>query len=226
MNNRKINLPPEWLALLEDEFDKPYMKALRDFIAVEYRTKEVYPPKNQIFNALQSVLPADVKIVIIGQDPYHGPGQANGMCFSVNDGIAFPPSLRNIFKELESDIGITPPTSGNLQAWANQGVLLLNATLTVRKGEPNAHQNSGWGLFTDRVIFELNRSFNSIVYMLWGSFAQTKAAHVDATTNLILKAPHPSPFSAHKGFLGCKHFSKANGYLKNQGKQPINWQLS
>lgn len=226
MNEQKINLPPEWLELLEGEFAKPYMNDLRSFIANEYRTHEVYPPKNEIFSALQTVLPADVKVVIIGQDPYHGKGQANGMCFSVNDGIAFPPSLRNIFKELESDIGASQPTSGNLHAWASQGVLLLNATLTVRKGDANSHQNSGWGIFTDRVISELNRNYRAIAYMLWGSFAQQKAAQVDQTNNLILKAPHPSPFSAHKGFLGCKHFSKANAYLISHGKQPINWQLN
>lgn len=225
MTDRKISLPPSWLALLDDEFGKPYMNDLRQFIASEFAQFEIYPPKAQIFNALQRVEPQNIKVVIIGQDPYHGPGQANGMCFSVNDGVPFPPSLRNIFKELTSDIGGPQPSSGNLTPWADQGVLLLNATLTVRRGQANAHQNCGWGNFTDRVIGELSKNHSGIVYLLWGGFAQTKAAHVDATRNFILKAPHPSPFSAHTGFLGCKHFSKANQYLIEQGKKPINWQL-
>lgn len=201
------------------------MNDLRQFIASEYAKYEVFPPKTQIFSALQHVEPQNVKVVIIGQDPYHGPGQANGLCFSVNNGVPFPPSLRNIFKELITDIGAPQPTSGNLTAWADQGVLLLNATLTVRRGQANSHQNCGWGNFTDRIIAELSKNYSGIVYMLWGGFAQTKAAHVDTSRNFILKAPHPSPFSAHTGFLGCKHFSKANQFLVEQGKKPINWQL-
>lgn len=225
MNEQKINLPTEWLNLLADEFEKPYMSELRTFLANEYGTQEVYPPKNKIFSALQAVIPEAVKVVIIGQDPYHGPGQANGMCFSVNDGIALPPSLRNIFKELATDVGAPPPPSGNLQHWADQGVLLLNATLTVRKSEPNSHQNCGWAQFTDRIISELNQHQKEIVYMLWGSFAQRKAEQVSTANNLVLKAPHPSPFSAHSGFFGCKHFSKANNYLQSKEKKPIDWHL-
>ncbi len=220
-----VKLSPAWKQLLAPEFDKPYFKVLTDFVRDEYKAAAihsappVYPAARNIFRALDKCEPADIKVVIIGQDPYHGPGQANGLCFSVNDGVPFPPSLRNIFKEISDDLGTPTPVSGNLDRWAEQGVLLLNASLTVREAQPNSHSDRGWQTFTDAIVDAVSRNREGVVYMLWGSFAQRKGERLDPTRNLILKAAHPSPLSAHNGFFGCRHFSKANRYLKT----PIQW---
>ena len=218
-------LDESWRNVLKDEFHKPYFTKLNEFLLSEKRQFEVYPPDNEIFRALEHTPLSRVKVVIIGQDPYHGPGQANGMCFSVNDDIKQPPSLRNIFKELQADVGIPPPTSGNLTPWADQGVLLLNAALTVRKSQAGLHQNKGWALFTDRVIEILNDGTEGLVFLLWGKFAQMKAAQINPNKHHLLKAAHPSPFSAHSGFFGCQHFSKTNALLNAMGKSEINWEL-
>lgn len=218
-------LDESWLLALKDEFQKPYFSNLKEFLLEEKRQFEIYPAGNQIFRALNHSPLNSVKVVVIGQDPYHGPGQANGMCFSVNDGIKHPPSLRNIFKELQTDVGISPPRSGDLTPWADQGVLLLNATLTVRKSQAGSHQNKGWELFTDRVIEVLNDYTEGLVFLLWGRFAQMKAAQINPSKHHLLKAAHPSPFSAHSGFFGCQHFSKTNALLKGMGKSEINWEL-
>lgn len=218
-------LDESWRNVLKDEFHKPYFTKLNEFLLSEKRQFEVYPPDNEIFRALEHTPLSRVKVVIIGQDPYHGPGQANGMCFSVNDDIKQPPSLRNIFKELQADVGIPPPTSGNLTPWADQGVLLLNAALTVRKSQAGLHQNKGWALFTDRVIEILNDGTEGLVFLLWGKFAQMKAAQINPNKHHLLKAAHPSPFSAHSGFFGCHHFSKTNALLNAMGKSEINWEL-
>jgi uracil-DNA glycosylase len=200
------------------------MLELRQFLVERTRNGAViYPPGDKIFNALNST-PFDlVKVAMLGQDPYHGPGQAHGLCFSVPEGVQIPPSLVNIYKEIASDLGGQLPASGNLQHWAEQGVLLLNAVLTVERGRAGAHQGKGWEQFTDRVVTELNRSGNGIVFMLWGSYAQKKGAHIDRDRHLVLTAPHPSPLSAHRGFFGCRHFSKANSWLEKQGREPILW---
>lgn len=225
---RPIKLEPSWLMRLKDEFDKPYMNALREFLLQRKRAgATIYPPGPRIFNALDSTPFEAVKVVILGQDPYHGPGQAHGLCFSVRDGVPPPPSLVNIFKEIQDDVGGsapdgTPP-NGNLHSWAQQGVLLLNATLTVERGQAGSHQGSGWEQFTDRVVEELNQGRDGLVFMLWGSYAQKKGAAIDGGRHLVLKAPHPSPLSAHRGFFGCRHFSKANLWLEKQGQTPINW---
>ena len=227
MANIKISpkLDESWLNALQGEFQKSYFSDLKRFLLEEKQQFEIYPPGNQIFRALDHTPLEKVKVVVIGQDPYHGHGQANGMCFSVNEGIKHPPSLRNIFKELHTDLGIEPPSSGDLTPWADQGVLLLNATLTVRKSQAGSHQNKGWELFTDRVIQVLNDSTEGLVFLLWGRFAQMKAARIDPDKHHLLKAAHPSPFSAHSGFFGCKHFSRTNAILKSQGKTEINWKL-
>ncbi len=243
-----IKLPDEWKELLAEEFEKPYFRTLTDFVRAEYtaaaqgRGPRIYPAPRNIFRALDKCLPADVKVVIIGQDPYHGPRQANGLCFSVDDGVTFPPSLRNIFKEIASDIGaqrlpraldkhdedcftdgpLARP-SGNLDRWAEQGVLLLNASLTVREAEANSHSERGWQLFTDAIVDALSASRQGVVYMLWGAFAQRKGERVPPERNLVLKAAHPSPLSAHNGFFGCRHFSKANEYLVRNNMTPIVW---
>ena len=183
----------------------------------------IYPPGEFIFNALNSTPFDAVKVVILGQDPYHGPGQAHGLCFSVQDGVAVPPSLLNIYKELEADLGSSRPPGGNLQHWAEQGVLLLNAVLTVERGRAGAHQGKGWEKFTDRIVSELNDSRDGLVFMLWGSYAMKKGAMIDRSRHLVLTAPHPSPLSAHRGFFGCRHFSKANTWLEQHGKPPIRW---
>lgn len=229
-NARPINLEASWLERLQDEFAKPYMTELRGFLLERKKSgATIYPPGPQIFNALDSTPFNEVKVVILGQDPYHGPGQAHGLCFSVRDGVRPPPSLVNIFKEIRDDVGADfgqPPVNGNLEPWAEQGVLLLNATLTVERGQAGAHQGRGWEQFTDRVVAELNQSREGLVFMLWGSYAQKKGASIDRDKHLVLKAPHPSPLSAHRGFLGCRHFSKANAWLEKQGQAPINWGLS
>lgn len=218
-----VKIEESWSRELKDEFERPYFKELVDFIKEEYSSTTVYPPAKLIFNAFDSCPFDKVKVVILGQDPYHGPNQAHGLCFSVNDGVAFPPSLVNIFKEIESDLGISIPNSGNLTRWSNQGVLLLNATLTVRAHQAGSHQNKGWETFTDSVIRILSERKKDIVFMLWGSYAQKKGAVIDKSKHLVLKAVHPSPLSAYRGFLGCKHFSIANQYLNKQELSPILW---
>ncbi len=221
---REIGLEPGWKARLEDEFGQPYMQQLREFLLQRKRQGAViFPPGPQIFNALNSTPIDQVKVVILGQDPYHGPGQAHGLCFSVREGVAIPPSLINIYKEIEQDIGRQPPPDGNLQRWAQQGVLLLNAVLTVERGRAGAHQGKGWEKFTDRVVSELNAAKEGLVFMLWGSYAIKKGAAIDRSKHLVLTAPHPSPLSAHRGFFGCRHFSKANRYLLEHGQKPIDW---
>ena len=221
---REIRLEPRWKARLEDEFHQPYMEQLRAFLLQRKQEGAViYPPGQQIFNALDSTPFDQVKVVILGQDPYHGPGQAHGLCFSVADGVAIPPSLINIYQEIEQDIGQRPPASGNLQHWAGQGVLLLNAVLTVEQGRAGSHQGKGWEKFTDRVVSELNDGRSNLVFMLWGSYAIKKGAMIDRSRHLVLTAPHPSPLSAHRGFFGCRHFSKANRYLREHGQEPIRW---
>lgn len=222
-NNPDLN--PDWLKLIGTEFQKPYFKELRNFLVNEKTHYKIYPPGPKIFSALNTTSPQDVKVVIIGQDPYHGAHQANGMCFSVERGIPFPPSLRNIFKEVVADVGGEMPKHGDLSSWANQGVLLLNATLTVRESQAGSHQNKGWEQFTDRIINELNVQFSGIVFLLWGNFAKKKAMHIDQSKHHVLTAAHPSPLSAHNGFFGCKHFSKTNELLLKERKTPINWQI-
>lgn len=218
-----VQMEPSWKEQLNNEFELPYFKALTDFVRQEYHTHTVYPPGKLIFNAFDYCPFDKVKVVILGQDPYHGQGQANGLCFSVNDGISVPPSLVNIYKELKSDLGVTVPATGNLSKWAKQGVLLLNATLTVRAHQAGSHQNKGWEQFTDAAIEKLATKKEHLVFILWGSYAQQKGAHINASRHLILKAPHPSPFSADRGFFGSKPFSQTNNYLIEQGFEPINW---
>jgi uracil-DNA glycosylase len=214
---------PSWLSELKDEFDKPYFKELKKFLVEEKKKHTVYPPGKLIFSAFNHTPFNKVEVVIIGQDPYHGPGQANGLCFSVSDGITMPPSLVNIFKEIHNDMGYAMPTSGNLERWADQGVMLLNAMLTVRANEPGSHHGKGWEIFTDGVIKRLSDNKEGLVFLLWGKFAQAKADLIDAGKHHILKAAHPSPFSAHSGFFGCKHFSKTNEILKSRGRHEIDW---
>jgi uracil-DNA glycosylase len=224
-----VKLSHDWKEMLAPEFEKPYFESLVEFVRAEYtaaanRTAPpIYPAAKNIFRAFDECSLDSLKVVIIGQDPYHGPGQANGLCFSVGDGVAFPPSLRNIFKEIEADTATPPPVNGSLDRWAQQGVLLLNASLTVREGQPNSHAERGWQTFTDAVIESLASSRTGLVYMLWGAFAQRKGAVIDPTKNCVLKAAHPSPLSAHNGFFGCRHFSKANDFLTKNGKSPIIW---
>jgi uracil-DNA glycosylase len=222
-----VKLDPSWLSRIQDEFEKDYMKSLRSFLKSEtLNDKIIYPKGSEYFSALNSTPFGEVKVVILGQDPYHGPNQAHGLCFSVKPGVGIPPSLLNIYKELRQDLGIEMPNHGYLQKWAEQGVLLLNATLTVEAGKAGSHQNRGWEIFTDKVVEVLNRQKDNLVFLLWGSYAQKKGEHIDAKKHLVLKAPHPSPLSAHRGFLGCQHFSKTNQYLKSVGREPIDWTLS
>jgi uracil-DNA glycosylase len=218
-----VKIAPSWKSRLSDEFNKSYFLQLIEFVKQEYQTQTVYPPGKEIFHAFDGCDFADVKVVIIGQDPYHGPGQANGFCFSVRDGIRVPPSLVNIFKEIKQDLGKPIPTSGDLERWAKQGVLLLNATLTVRASSPGSHQNKGWETFTDAVIKKLSEERQNVVYLLWGAYAQKKGEIIDRSKNLVLMSAHPSPFSADRGFFGCKHFSKTNEYLKSKGLKEIDW---
>lgn len=226
-NLRNIQLDSSWLQVLQDEFDKPYMKSLRAFLQAEKQAgKIIYPAGKNIFNAFNSTPFDAVKVVILGQDPYHGPGQAHGLCFSVLPGVPFPPSLLNIFKEIQQDLGIPVPSHGCLQSWAEQGVLLLNATLTVEQAKAGSHQGKGWETFTDEAIAALNREREGLVFLLWGSYAQKKGALIDGRKHLVLKSPHPSPLSAHRGFLGNRHFSKANEWLTRRGEQPIYWCLA
>lgn len=222
---KKQILKNDWAPLLEEEFSKPYYLQLREFLKQEYKHYRIYPDMYDIFNALHYTAFADVKVVILGQDPYHGPNQAHGLSFSVKPGVPLPPSLKNIFLELQADLGCTPPSSGYLVPWTKQGVLLLNTVLTVREGQAHSHQGKGWEIFTDRVIEILNRKSNPVVYILWGSAAQMKQQLIDTNKHFIIKAPHPSPLSAHRGFLGSKPFSKTNSILKTIGQTEINWQL-
>lgn len=218
-----VRVEKSWKIKLRSEFDEPYFEHLAKFIKNEYASNIVYPPGNKIFNAFDHCTWDKLKAVIIGQDPYHGPGQANGLCFSVSDSVRKPPSLVNIFKEIQDDLGIEIPDSGNLERWADQGVLLLNATLTVRKSNPGSHQNKGWEQFTDAVISEISDKKDHIVFLLWGAFAQKKSELIDEKVHYVLKSPHPSPFSADRGFFGNKHFSMVNTYLQSLGKTEINW---
>mgnify|MGYP003324363076 CR=1 FL=1 len=225
-NSTTIGLEPAWNNQLGDEFKKDYMLSLREFLANRKQQGAIiYPPGSQWFAALNTTPFDQVKVVILGQDPYHGPGQAHGLCFSVLPNIKVPPSLVNIYKELKSDLGIDQPNHGCLTSWAEQGVLLLNATMTVEQGQAGAHQGKGWETFTDTIINKLNQHRQGVVFMLWGSYAQKKASMIDAERHLVLQSVHPSPLSAYRGFFGCKHFSKANGYLQGQGLEPIDWQL-
>ncbi|MEI6138700.1 MAG: uracil-DNA glycosylase [Mariniphaga sp.] len=218
-----IKIEPHWKELLNNEFEKPYFSVLTDFVKSEYATQKVYPPGKLIFNAFDKCPFDKVKVVILGQDPYHEPGQAHGLCFSVPDGVPHPPSLQNIFKEILEDLGIPVPKSGNLERWAEQGVFLLNATLTVRAHQAGSHQKKGWETFTDQVVRLLNDSDNHLVFVLWGAYAQRKGEFINAKKHLVLSSVHPSPLSVHKGFYGNHHFSKANEFLTRQGKEPIRW---
>jgi uracil-DNA glycosylase len=215
-------IPSDWREALSPEFSKPYFQELQSFLAEAYQNGRVYPPAPYLMRAFACTPLHSVKVVILGQDPYHSEGQANGLAFSVNDGVKFPPSLRNIFKEIQRDLGIEIPFGGSLERWSEQGVLLLNATLSVEAGRPGSHQNIGWEPFTDAAI-EALRARSEIVYMLWGSFALKKAGNIDQNRNLVLTSPHPSPLSAYRGFNGNGHFSKTNKYLQSKGLTPINW---
>lgn len=221
----KVQIEESWRERLQEEFDKPYFEQLTAFVRQEYMQRVVYPPGKLIFNAFNLCPFHRVKVVLIGQDPYHGPGQAQGLCFSVNDGVKFPPSLVNIFKELESDLGIPAPTSGSLVRWAEQGVFLLNATLTVREHEAGSHQNRGWEQFTDAVIRCLATEREHLVFILWGGYAQRKGAFIDRSRHLVITSPHPSPLSAYHGFFGTKPFSRTNDYLVANGQEPIQWEV-
>lgn len=218
-----VKIEKGWKNFLGDEFSKPYFIDLAGFVKSEYQNQVIYPKGKEIFNAFDHCPIEKVKVVILGQDPYHGPGQAHGLSFSVREGIPFPPSLLNIFKEINRDLGYSMPPHGDLTNWADQGVLLLNATLTVRAHLPGSHQNKGWELFTDAVIRNIAEAKENVVFMLWGAYAQKKGAFIDEKRHLKLHAPHPSPLSAHRGFLGCGHFSKANAYLKGKGLEEIRW---
>ena len=219
----EVKIAQDWKDILAPEFEKPYFEELTHFVRDEYAVHRVYPRGSNIFRAFDKCPFDKLKVVIIGQDPYHGPGQAHGLCFSVADGVPFPPSLQNIFKEVHADTGAEIPLSGNLDRWAEQGVLLLNAVLTVREHEAASHAGRGWETFTDAVVRAVAERKEGVVYMLWGSYAQRKGAIADPSRNLILKAVHPSPLSAYRGFLGCRHFSQANAYLESIGQEPIKW---
>lgn len=218
-----VKIEESWRQQLQVEFDKPYFENLISFVKNEYASGTVYPPGSMIFNAFNQCPFSDVKVVLIGQDPYHEPGQAHGLCFSVNDGVPFPPSLRNIFVEIQNDLGKPIPATGNLTRWAQQGVLLLNATLTVRAHQAGSHQKRGWETFTDAVIKTLSDQCENLVFILWGSYAQSKAALIDGSKHLVLKSVHPSPLSAHRGFFGNHHFTLCNDYLAKCGKEKIDW---
>lgn len=219
----QVKIEKSWQEVLQTEFDKPYFENLVGFVKQEYASNTIFPPAGQIFNAFNTCPFNNVKVVILGQDPYHGPGQAHGLCFSVNDGIQFPPSLQNIFKEITADLGIPAPKTGNLTSWAEQGVLLLNATLTVRASQAGSHQGKGWEEFTDAVIKTISEKAENVVFILWGSYAIKKKSLINASKHCILTAPHPSPLSSYRGFFGCKHFSQTNTYLTSKGKTPIEW---
>jgi len=215
----------DWKALLDPEFQKDYYKQLHNFLAQEYRSRTIYPDMYEIFSTLQCTAYSDVKVVILGQDPYHGPGQAHGFSFSVKPGIDIPPSLQNIYKELNADLGCYIPNTGYLKKWADQGVLMLNAVLTVRAGQANSHKGMGWEIFTDRVIELLNQREKPVVFLLWGRNARNKKALITNPNHLVLEAAHPSPLSAYNGFFGCRHFSKANAFLQSHDMTPVDWQI-
>lgn len=219
----EVKIEASWKALLQGEFDKPYFAGLADFIRREYASKQIFPPARLIFSAFDLCPLNQVKVVILGQDPYHGVGQAHGLCFSVHEGVQHPPSLQNIFKEINRDLGIAVPASGDLSRWARQGVLLLNATLTVEAHKAGSHQGRGWETFTDAAIKLLAECKSDVVFMLWGAYAQQKASLIDESKHLILKSVHPSPLSAYRGFIGCGHFSAANQYLVEKGLEPVIW---
>lgn len=222
----EVKIEAEWKAALKPEFSKPYFEQVVQHLLIEKKQgKKIYPPGKLIFNAFDTTPLSKVKVVILGQDPYHGPGQAHGLCFSVPKGIDPPPSLQNIFKELQSDIGLDIPPHGDLTHWAEQGVFLLNASLTVRAGEPMSHSQIGWALFTDAVIKIISERKKHVVFLLWGKFAKEKKSLIDTSKHLVLISAHPSPLSAHKGFLGCRHFSSTNQYLVSNGIDPIDWKL-
>lgn len=226
MSEQNIRIDASWKKELSEEFDKPYFKELRHFLQQEKATgKIIYPPGSLLFNAFNATPFDKVRVVILGQDPYHGHGQAHGLCFSVQNGVKPPPSLMNIFKELKDDVGMEIPNHGNLQKWTEQGVFLLNAMLTVEANQPASHQNRGWEEFTNAVIERLSKKRNGLIFLLWGAYAQQKVVLIDENKHTILNAAHPSPFSAHRGFLGCKHFSKTNAILLSQGQTGINWQI-
>ena len=218
-----VRIEASWKDKLHEEFDKPYFETLTRFIHEEYKTQQIFPPANEIFNAFDKCPFHEVKVVIIGQDPYHNQGQANGLCFSVNEDVRIPPSLINIYKEINNDLGKAIPKSGNLERWSDQGVLLLNATLTVRSHSAGSHQGKGWEKFTDAVIDKLSKDCENLVFLLWGSFAQLKGQNIDANKHLVLKSVHPSPLSAHRGYFGNQHFSNTNNYLIQHNKKPIDW---
>lgn len=219
----EVRIAEDWKAVIGGEFSKPYFEELISFVKQEYATSQVFPAGRNIFRAFDKCPFDNVKVVIIGQDPYHGDGQANGLCFSVNEGVPFPPSLKNIFKEVYDDVGTPIPASGDLDRWAEQGVLLLNSVLTVKAHNAASHAGRGWEIFTDAVVRAIAERKQGVVYMLWGSYAQRKGAMANPQENLILHSVHPSPLSAYRGFFGCRHFSKANDYLKAIGKEPITW---
>jgi uracil-DNA glycosylase len=219
----EVKIAKSWKEKLGGEFDKEYFHQLTQFVKTEYQTQTIYPPGKEIFRAFDCCSFENVKVVIIGQDPYHGAGQANGLCFSVRDGIRQPPSLQNIFKEIHNDLGKPIPASGDLGRWAQQGVLLLNATLTVRASTPGSHQNKGWETFTDAIIKTISDEKTNVVFLLWGAYAQKKGEIINRSNHMVLMSAHPSPFSADRGFFGCRHFSKANEYLRGKGLQEIEW---
>lgn len=218
-----VKIEPTWKKHLEQEFEKSYFSELAEFVKGEYQHSIIYPPPKQIFSAFEYCPFDKVRVVILGQDPYHGPKQANGLCFSVNDGISVPPSLQNIYKEIESDLKVKIPKTGNLERWARQGILLLNATLTVRAKNPGSHQNKGWEQFTDAAIQAISKEKENVIFLLWGAYAQKKGQVINKSKHLILECAHPSPFSADRGFFGCRHFSKANEYLEEHGLETIEW---
>lgn len=225
-NSREIHMQEDWLAILREDFEADYMQSLAAFLRERKGLgATIYPPPRDIFRAFWETPPQSVRVVILGQDPYHNPHQAQGLCFSVKPGIAVPPSLKNIYRELSSDLGLTPPDHGCLLPWAQRGVLLLNSVLTVEENQPASHQKKGWETFTDRVIGVLASAERPLVFLLWGSYAQRKGAAIDETFHRVLRAPHPSPLSAHRGFFGCRHFSQTNAFLREQGLPPIDWRL-
>ena len=220
-----VHFGNEWDEIMAGEFDLPYYKQLRDFLKQEYFTKEIYPDMNNIFNAMKHASYCDIKAVILGQDPYHEPGQAHGLCFSVQKGCPIPPSLQNIYKELNADLGIPPAPHGELYKWADNGVLLLNTVLTVRRGQANSHKGKGWEIFTDDVIKKLNEREKPMVFLLWGANARSKKQFITNPNHLVLEAAHPSPLSAYNGFFGCRHFSKCNAFLEAHGIEPVDWRI-
>tara|TARA_B100002051_G_scaffold209726_1_gene201247 strand:+ start:5682 stop:6368 length:687 start_codon:yes stop_codon:yes gene_type:complete len=220
---KKVDIDKSWYEVLNGEFDKPYFFKIREFVRMEYKNKVIFPEPKDIFNAFNSTSFNQVKVVIVGQDPYHGDGQAHGLSFSVNKGVDIPPSLKNIFKEIEDDLGLVPKNSGNLQHWADQGVLLINTVLTVEKGKPHSHKGIGWEEFTNTAIKKLSEKRHGLVFLLWGNSAQEKEKLIDLDRHLVLKSVHPSPLSAYNGFFGCKHFSQTNNYLDSINKSPIEW---